>query len=53
MLAILIIGLMAGPAVSLEGSPTVSPVMAALCHNLSLLVKFILEKCFFINNNKL
>src|SRR6476659_668492 len=29
MLAILIIGLIAGPAVSLYGSPTVSPVMAA------------------------
>jgi len=31
MLMILIIGLMAGPAVSLYGSPTVSPVTAALC----------------------
>ena len=30
MLATLIIGLMAGPAVSLYGSPTVSPVTAAL-----------------------
>ncbi len=29
MLTILIIGLMAGPAVSLYGSPTVSPVTAA------------------------
>ena len=29
--AILIIGLIAGPAVSLYGSPTVSPVIAALC----------------------
>src|SRR5665647_1034934 len=31
MLMILIIGLTAGPAVSLYGSPTVSPVTAALC----------------------
>jgi len=31
MLSTLIIGLMAGPAVSLYGSPTVSPVTAALC----------------------
>src|SRR6185503_11736615 len=31
MLVILIIGLTAGPAVSLYGSPTVSPVTAALC----------------------
>src|SRR5690606_34547700 len=31
MLMILISGLMAGPAVSLYGSPTVSPVTAALC----------------------
>src|SRR5439155_795508 len=31
MLMILISGLMAGPAVSLQGSPTVSPVTAALC----------------------
>jgi hypothetical protein len=31
MFATLIIGLMAGPAVSLYGSPTVSPVTAAAC----------------------
>jgi hypothetical protein len=31
MLMILISGLTAGPAVSLYGSPTVSPVTAALC----------------------
>src|SRR3546814_19892062 len=31
MLMILIRGLIAGPAVSLQGSPTVSPVTAALC----------------------
>src|SRR5713101_5354645 len=31
MFAILIIGLIAGPAVSLYGSPTVSPVIDALC----------------------
>ena len=31
ILMILISGLMAGPAVSLYGSPTVSPVTAALC----------------------
>ena len=31
MLMILISGLIAGPAVSLYGSPTVSPVTAALC----------------------
>ena len=31
ILVILIIGLTAGPAVSLYGSPTVSPVTAALC----------------------
>src|SRR5882757_3049880 len=31
MLMILINGLIAGPAVSLYGSPTVSPVTAALC----------------------
>ena len=31
MFATLIIGLMAGPDVSLYGSPTVSPVMAAWC----------------------
>src|SRR5439155_22677031 len=31
MFAILIIGLIAGPAVSLYGSPTVSPVTAAAC----------------------
>src|SRR5271169_4656100 len=31
MLVILIAGLTAGPAVSLYGSPTVSPVTAALC----------------------
>ena len=31
MLAILIIGLIAGPAVSLYGSPTVSPVTEAAC----------------------
>jgi hypothetical protein len=30
-LAILIIGLIAGPAVSLYGSPTVSPVTEAAC----------------------
>ena len=31
MLMILISGLIAGPAVALYGSPTVSPVTAALC----------------------
>jgi len=31
MFMTLISGLMAGPAVSLSGSPTVSPVTAALC----------------------
>ena len=31
ILIILISGLIAGPAVSLYGSPTVSPVIAALC----------------------
>jgi hypothetical protein len=31
MFATLIIGLMAGPAVSLNGSPTVSPVTDAAC----------------------
>jgi hypothetical protein len=31
MLATLIMGLMAGPAVSLNGSPTVSPVTDAAC----------------------
>ena len=34
MFAILIIGLIAGPAVSLYGSPTVSPVIDALCASL-------------------
>ena len=32
----LIIGLSAGPAVSLNGSPTVSPMMPALCASLPL-----------------
>ncbi len=36
MLMILISGLIAGPAVSLYGSPTVSPVTAALCASLPL-----------------
>ena len=36
MLVILIIGFTAGPAVSLYGSPTVSPVTAALCASLPL-----------------
>ena len=36
MLMILINGLIAGPAVSLYGSPTVSPVTAALCASLPL-----------------
>ncbi len=36
MLMILISGLTAGPAVSLYGSPTVSPVTAALCASLPL-----------------
>ena len=36
MFITLISGLMAGPAVSLSGSPTVSPVMAALCFSLPL-----------------
>src|SRR5690606_28033615 len=36
MLMILISGLIAGPAVSLYGSPTVSPVIAALCASLPL-----------------
>src|SRR3989441_6851079 len=36
MLMTLIIGLMAGPAVSLHGSPTVSPVTAALCVSVPL-----------------
>ena len=31
MFVILIIGLIAGPAVSLYGSPTVSPVIEAAC----------------------
>ena len=36
MFITLIKGLMAGPAVSLSGSPTVSPVTAALCFSLPL-----------------
>ena len=36
MLMILISGLIAGPAVSLKGSPTVSPVTAALWASLPL-----------------
>ena len=36
MFITLISGLMAGPAVSLSGSPTVSPVTAALCFSLPL-----------------
>ncbi len=36
MFITLISGLMAGPAVSFSGSPTVSPVMAALCFSLPL-----------------
>jgi len=37
MLMTLIIGLIAGPAVSLYGSPTVSPVTEALCPSLPFL----------------
>ena len=45
---ILIIGLTAGPAVSLYGSPTVSPVTAALCASDPLPPKFILYIFFGI-----
>ena len=40
MFITLISGLMAGPAVSFSGSPTVSPVTAALCFSLPLPVGF-------------
>src|ERR1051326_3256292 len=40
MLTTLIIGLIAGPAVSLYGSPTVSPVTAAACANEPLPPRF-------------
>ena len=42
MFMTLISGLMAGPAVSFSGSPTVSPVTAALCFSLPLPVVSVL-----------